>query len=271
MRDFRSLLFLTLLVPISVPMAAQQPPRDPRAIRVIQQSLSAMGGGAAAASIQDGVARGQFRPLAGSGLKPATFIWKHSWAGGSYEFRRETAMDHGPVLVVSGHGSPRALDPGGLRVLPEDSALEPAIHLPRRVFVAALIDPQYKFEAPSDAVLNDGRKAVRVHFELAARDPQIRAASSQDWFFDPTTWLPLRLEFRVTSLPDPSWTRSGPESLAVAVEYSDFRAVGAVLVPFTMTIRARGSELLLATLESVTFNSGVRPSEFDAPGSGGGL
>lgn len=272
-------LCLSRLLPIAlvsglfvVPGAAQQTPqRDPQAILVLERALTALGGSAGTATIQDAVTRGHIQPSPGSATQAGSFVWKNSWVGGTHEFSAETQSDGDGerTLVVSGHGHPAAIDRGTLVTLPGASALEPAAHLPSRVLLAELNDPQYSFGGPTQAVVRGKGPAIRVHVELNG-DTETRRAGSQDWFFDLSTWLPLRLEYNVPLAPDPSLTRTVPtQYLREAIDYSNFKDVGAAVLPFTLTTYEQDKQVAIITLESVTFNNDLTPSEFDVPSSAG--
>ncbi len=263
-------LFLAGLF-LSVRVAAQQPPRDPQAVSVLEMSLAAMGGHAAVAQIRDAVARGRFQAMPDSVAKSGVFIWKHMWVGGAFEFRREMELDADSThrtIVVSGHGNPTASYHGNRIELPEAAALEPAVHLPCRVLLSLLENPEYVVSAPSVTVLDDGRRAIQIHIELVG-DPETRVVSAQDWFVDPNTWVVLRLEYRVPLVPDPTSTKPSQETLLIAVDYAQFRAIGSVVVPFTMAVYERGRKVGTVELESVTFNTGLAAVEFESPNIGG--
>jgi len=75
--------------------------------------------------------------------------------------------------------------------------------------------------------------------------------------------LPLRVEHR---LPD----NLRPEIFtAAAEEFSDFRAVAGVLVPFRAVSYEDGAQVAVVAVSSVTFDSGIPSGLFDLPAGGG--
>ena len=54
----------------------------------------------------------------------------------------------------------------------------------------------------------------------------------------------------------------------IAMEFGDFRQINGVLVPFAITTYEDGIAVSLLSVDSVQFNVGVAPSEFDLLGGG---
>jgi len=52
------------------------------------------------------------------------------------------------------------------------------------------------------------------------------------------------------------------------MEFGDFRQINGVLVPFAITTYEDGIAVSLLSVDSVQFNVGVAPSEFDLLGGG---
>jgi len=74
--------------------------RDPQAMSVIQQAITAMGGVGALATIQDVIATGRFSP---AGDEPSRiFTWKYKWDTGVYESWLDTDPNGQAVQFSAG-------------------------------------------------------------------------------------------------------------------------------------------------------------------------
>jgi hypothetical protein len=81
----------------------------------------------------------------------------------------------------------------------------------------------------------------------------------QDWYFDLSSGLPLRVEFRIPANENAADLTKG------SYEFSDFRLANGILTPFQVSFSQDRLPLRVISFESVTFNVGVPPSVFDVP------
>ncbi len=256
-----ALLLATLLLPI--PNVAQQTSpepatqRDPQALAVVQNSIAAMGGAAAAAQVTDTVVTGSIAPSTGSSIKGGAFVWK---TAGS-DFRYEKQGNASNQAFVSGHGRPTSIRNGAVTAFEPHIALaSPPLHLPVVVLARVVANQDYAVTFLGRAEVN-GAPAIKVHISLET-DPISALVSPQDWYFDALSGLPLRVEHR---FPD---NRRPENFVSAAEDFSDFRIVAGLLVPFRITSHENGAPVAVATVMTVTFNNNLSPTEFDAPAGG---
>ncbi|PYU28563.1 MAG: hypothetical protein DMG32_02285 [Acidobacteria bacterium] len=255
---FRSSFLLAFIFLVSAAAAAQRPPqRDPQALLIIQKSLAAMGGAAAAAGVTDTDITGSLKPSSGSFVEAGTFRWQ---TAGS-EFRYEKRAGSSIQVLVSGHGHPANIRNGTVTPLSLHTALaNPPLHLPALILADVLANQGYSVTLLGKTTVN-GVAAIKVHISLDT--DLVRAlVTPQDWYFNATTGLPSRVEHRLPDNAHPQTYANGAE------EFSNFQLISGVLVPFTIVAYEEGVQVAGATVNSIKFNQGINPSEFDAPQGG---
>jgi hypothetical protein len=251
----RLLVVLALLAPTAFPQSTDAPTvgRDPVAVATVQTAITAMGGSAI----------GQTN----TGLLSATITsQRHGWPSGTetiefsgQQFRDEfttstsTAVSvtstTGGTQLQNGKTSPIRAHVVDARFIPELAALE----LFRRYQ-----DPNYSITFGGTASVN-GRTAAKIQLRLE-RDDLSQAGTVQVWFIDTTTGLPVRIEYRFPK------SGNGLSTSDTAVEFSDWRSVSGVLVPFQMNTWLDGDPWNQVALQSVSFNVTVNPSDFTISG-----
>jgi len=251
---------------VLLPTAAQdftttdsQPKRDATAVGWVQLAINTMGGASAVGGIQDCVATGYLTPAAGNPQPAGAFKWKNSGS----QFRYENPSNNGATSVfVSGSGAPALIQgDGSIKRLRSHMAKAPiAPHLVALVLLRVLNDQQISLASPEAAMVG-GRASVRVHVWNGTNEAK-RAMSDQVWYFDAATGLPLRLEYKVPENDNLLVTTD------TAVDFTDFRSVSGVVVPFQFTFYAAGAAYSSGKLDSVSFNTGISPDQFAAPAGG---
>lgn len=250
------LAFVPLL---SVQAYAQQPSpqsvqRDPQALAVLQNSIAAMGGAAAVIQVTDTLVAGSVAPTSGNSAKGGTFTWKTAAAEYRYDFQLTSATQ----TFVSGHGHPASIHNGTVTALSSQlDFINPPFHLPALVLTGILANQQYSVTSSGKTTLN-GAPAIKVRISLNT-DMLSAVVSPQDWYFDATSGIPLRVEHR---LPD---TRRPENYVVAAEEFADFRSVSGLLLPFKITSYEEGAVVAVETVTAASFNKGLSPVDFDAP------
>jgi hypothetical protein len=235
--------------------------RDPQAVAVIQQAFAAMGGQAAIAQIQTVLAQGAIGPTQGSDIRGGNFTWKDQFSPQGHEFRSEFQSGGQTEVFASGHGTPGWMHHGHVKTFtPHVANAELPIHLPAVILATRLANPNYSMTLAGQTQLN-GQPAIRVHFTIDSDIVQ-ETLGVEDWFFDPASGLPLRIEYRV---PD---TFDALKFVPAAAEYSNFQTVQGVAVPFRIIGYEDGSPRSIVTVSSVTINSQIVSSDFDLAGGG---
>ena len=237
--------------PVSVQSAL--PTRDSRGLSIIQSALTAMGGVTAIGAVQNWqiLAQAQGSPQMGGMVK--TVRWEQSGA----EFRMSStfAATGKTNATVTGHGSPATVQNGATAALPS--------HVVSALFIPALAGPvllnevqntNYSVEDGGTQTLNS--KSVVVVRTMLPTKP----LTAQTWYFDATTNLPVRVEYRLPTV------RTAAFSLPGAADFSNFRPVAGILYPFQIVTWRQGLQVEVITLQSVSVNAAVSPNDFDAAG-----
>ena len=246
------------------PTSTPSPPaivRDAQAIATVQSAIAAMGGTAAVAAIQDATFQGTIQeqtpaPSAGQTSDSLTFTWMTAGA----QFREETTGATSHRIYVSNSGSPvDQRDGQNVTVPPFVAQVNLPYQLPGLVLLNELNNPNYtiSFVGPTNV---NGTAAIQVH-TCDETDYTSHLIMPQEWYFDASTGLPIRVEYKLPKDTDVEH----PWSLSI--DFSNFTAAGAILVPRTLTINA-GPATATATVNSVALNSGVPASAFAAPSAG---
>ena len=269
MRPRVAVSFLLCLCICHLPVSAQQiatpvgqtPQRDPQAIALFQQSIAAMGSNVAATQVQTVVAQGSLVSAPGSNAPTGTFTWEDQFGPSGHEFASTVQSGSTTQKFVSGHGSPGFISPSGVHNLkPYVANSRLPVHLPVMVLAGLLANSSCNISSIVRTSLSGSPALqIKVHSDT---DFITQITSVQTWYFDPITGLPLRIEYRV---PD----NSMPHKFAVfTADFSDFRTVQGLAVPFKIAIAEDGTPESIITLSSVAINSPISTADFDLPTGG---
>jgi hypothetical protein len=236
----------------STPSAAPLPQRDSAALAVIQQAVIALGGFKAAGQIANATVTGTIQPTSGSHLKAGTFVWIDA----PPEIRYEVRTSDGTQVFASGHGYPaNQRNAATMPLLQHMATAILPFHLPALVLARELQDTCYTIRLVGIGTVG-GVPVVCVHISLDA-DPVSAMVTPQDWYFDTSSGLPVRVLHR---LPD---NHHADEYIREADDFSNFRAVNGLLVPFCMVSYEDEAPEATATINSVTFNTALSSTQFD--------
>jgi hypothetical protein len=258
-----SVLLLSAGHSFALPPATQQ--RDASAIATLQRSILALAGGGAgainAAPITSVQIAGSITPIAGSGYPAGTFTWTFEVTSSGYQFRNELQTNGTTRVFVSGHGSPANGSNGKVKHTFSHMALaETPSAVPMVVLISVVVNPKYTItQAPP---LQIGAIAARHVHISDDRDQVTQAVTPQEWYFDPTSGLPLRVEYRIPDLLDPL------SSIKGARDFANYRQLGGFLVPTQTTSSVDGEPVCVTTISSVILNVPVNESEFDLNAEG---
>src|SRR2546426_8660708 len=264
MRFPRLVSFSLALLLNSTPLLSQQPSptaqRDPQATTVINLALNAAGGIAALSQIQD---------YTGSGT--IVYSWADSQVQGSVtvkgrglaQFRLDATLPAGvrSFIVSNGTGSLRELD-GTTTPIPYYQAVNfgssvvfPLVHL-----LAALLNTSTNITYQG-LVTRAGHQVHDIRVQglsaPAATTAGVQAnIPAQDFFIDSST-------FQVISTLGKAYPKDGSLSAAPAeVQFSDYRQVNGILLPFAVTTLIAGQSASAIQLNQVTFNNNLTDSDF---------
>src|SRR5260370_4790651 len=263
-REWREKMNLALMILISIAAFGQNVPsgalagtatvREPQAIAVVEQALAALGGHEAHKQVRTTVIKGTTQEWDAQVV--SSFLWEDDVSGKVPEFRKEIRSGDTVRTFVSGHGTPAHLHEGRSTQVPLQSALAaPPLHLPGVVLARELGNPSYSFRVIQDS--GGGLLHVQAAWKL---NPGTISLGAQDWYFDPTTKLPVRVQYL---LPD---TQKPGHTMAAAIEFSDFRNVSGIGVPFQMRSHGASGGSRLFTVTDAQTNGSIAASKFEVQG-----
>ncbi len=237
------------------------PVRDVQAVVAVQNAINALGGTALIAQQQSWIVQGSVTGGPGGPTQSGAFAWEA--AGSEYRFAGSNST--GKSLFVTGHGNPIQITGA------ESHAVPPQIA--RAMFVPALVGPilLQKLQNQSYSIRYGGmgtigtRPVVIVSTAAETTYPE-NVVTPQTWYFDASTTLPARVEFR-SPVPKYLWNY-----VTERLDFSDFRPIAGTVFPFLISFSVDGNEDALQTfsLNTISVNANIALSDFDAP-SGGAL
>jgi outer membrane lipoprotein-sorting protein len=225
--------------------------RDAQAIAAIQAALAALGEDSQNPRMHDCIATGHSDD-------GGSFNWKNS----GNEFRYEhTDADGRKTISISGHGKPVLLVNGTQRPLPRHTSdFEFAPHLLALKLLSRLQGNDYELNYEGSTVVN-GTAAFQIAL-VSKKDKISEKVSPQTWYLDTSTGLPVRVDFQAPDL------ENVVKPVTVEADLSDYRQVQGYRVPFNIHLKWGSNSSEVYTLDSVSINTGISPSEFDAPAGG---
>src|SRR5919108_1487682 len=252
MRIVRTYVLAFLSLPLPFPVFAQKTAatvqRDALAVATLNEAIAVLGGSPSLAAIHDCVISGSIQRSTGGAPTVQTFTW--TIAGD--EFRLETG-GIAPGVFLSGHGSPASIRGGKTLALNYHVArANQPFFLPGYVLFAELNNPIYTLASAGSASVQ-GIAAIHIHISDDS-DAVGKLVTAQDWFFDPATFLPLRVEFRL-----PTNENAADYSVA-SMDFADYRQTNGVMLPFRIAYSQDGQVSAIAMVDKAIFNSGIPPS-----------
>jgi outer membrane lipoprotein-sorting protein len=264
MRVARVVLSFLLILSSSLLLNSQQsvatPQRDPQAVAVLTQMLTASGWGKASLPT-DGIASGTVTRVSGDTQQSVAVTMK---IRGPRIYRVEVRDPSGPITTIINGDAGAVTRTAGTAFLPAHSAIsQRAWAFPFFSDLCALSDAAVGFQYVATETLN-GNLAHRVEIirSYSSSDPMSslrnRVAHLTVWV-SATTWLPMQIQFNRVSDDNPTAIRS------LVRTFSDYRVVNGLAIPFRQEQFAAGQLLQKLQLTSVSFNTGLPDSEFALP------
>jgi hypothetical protein len=260
MRINRAMIFPLAILLLNTATLAQVvtpvPRRDPQALTILQRSLSAMGG-VAAVNVRDTVAGVQGTTLGVDGRSTFTATLKTL---GLRRFKMESSTADGPfVLVVTDAGA--ASKSGGREVnsVPTKMVANGGIlHIPLLSVLAEWVQADRVLEYVGlETIGSENVHHIRLQRPRPLTDTAAEEAPPFDLFVSTRTMLLVRLIYPMHS---PSNIRI---SEPVTVDYSDYRFVSGLAIPFSVTQTIRGQVIKEFQVTSFAVNQGLAQSEFE--------
>ena len=240
-----------------VPGAAQSPVRDRQALVVAGQALSAL---TPSVNVNDIALQGTVAYTAGSDEETGVVTLE----------ARGNAQTHIVLSLPGGQRQEVRNGPAGYWTGPEGQQHPMAVHncwpdapwfFPALSLQALSTDPQVSIlytgvETREGVALHHLRLFRTVPGQTPEMTAQIQRLSLVDLYLDAASYLPLVLAFKTHADDDLNL------DIPVEVQFSDYRLVNGVRVPFRIQKSLQGSLLLDITLSSVAINSGLPDSLF---------
>ena len=238
---------------------SQQPPetRDPQALTVVQAAITALGGTAAIGQIQSWQVQAQAQGSQQMGGVASTLVWEQ--AGAEFRMASTSAATGKSSAIVTGHGSPASVQNGTTTALPPQ--VTSALFIPAlvgSVLVNEFQNSNYSIKYQGQSTLNS-KPVVAIRTSLTGKIATERL-TAQVWYFDATTNLPVRVEYRLPTV------NAADFSLPGAADLSNYQPVGGALYPFQIVTWRQGMQINVITLQSVNANGAISPTDFDATG-----
>jgi hypothetical protein len=239
--------------PPATPAGAAVSKRDPQALQILSDSLSAMG--ATPGAFQHAMLSGRMLPAGGVPAK--TFQTTYQVRGRRVAFLRQITSAAGTETFASGSGKPLRLSANGksYRFADHVALAAQPFELPFVILAAALHDPAYS------VVFAESAPGAPLHIKIEDEtDVVSQAVTGQDWYFDPATKLPARVEYKLPDVVDAA--KSEPASC----DYVAFQTMNGMSLPKELHI-AEPAGTAEMFIDSADFNAAVA-ADFDLPAGG---
>jgi|HubBroStandDraft_5_1064220.scaffolds.fasta_scaffold117802_2 hypothetical protein len=244
------LIFSQIAQAQSSTSASQQGTRDPQATAIVQAALATMGGSALLSTIHSSIVSGSTASSSAAQTEQSTFVW--TYAGG--EFRNENDATNGAHVLVSNAGAPEDFHAGMWSSVPSVVVrTNLPFHIPALVLFSDTASTEYSFAYLGAATVN-GNSVVHIR-AVDTSDIAGQLFTAQDWFFNVSTGLPVRVQFLVPISPQPK------DSVAETIDFANFQLVNGILVPLQLDVTV-GPLSFTSTVSSVTFNTSLSPNLF---------
>ena len=247
------------------PTPTGEPFRDTRALNAVPGALDAFGGSTAVSQVQGWlVVWIAWRPKDSSKTVPM------SWEATGTEWRMNMTAKDGTISMVTGRGAPAWISVTGM-------GTKVPSHVMRARFVPALAglvlwnelpNPSYSMLYVSEMTLDIHQRSALnsdptqrftvVRTGVFSKDPADRV-TLQTWYFDQTSGLPLRVEFRMPSDKRPELSASGAYNLG------QYKSVSGLMFPFQISRYMGDRPIDAYSIQSVTTNATIASADFDSP------
>ncbi len=239
---------------------SNQPQRDSLLLDVLTRVVNAAGGSEQLVAVHDLTESGEITFHWGAGVKGPVTIRSL----GANHFRMEADLPEGKSiwLVNDGDGNKKEADRKPVAISSDNAINLGNLTFPIAFVMAALTDA--KTDISLVGIEKNGDRSVyrlriRGQFGLSSK-PRANLPVVKDLLVDALKFNIVSVEDRPFRTYDPGGKPS--EKASRAIEYSDFRAVRGVFVPFSITTKLMGQPTLSIELNSAAFNSNLRLEDF---------
>src|SRR2546426_7267260 len=223
MRVGRLVLSFFLILSSSPRLNSQQsttaPPRDAQAVALLNRAVAALGGTGVYSATNGVIARGTLTASTGGISGPIVL------ENAGTEFRYERPGPNSPIVFASHHGNPGIADSGKVRRnIGHLAMVDFPAHLPGVVLAAHLNNSRIQVTAAQQVTL-DTAPAIKISLNDQT-DELSSIICKQDWYVDPATLLPPRVDYLASE------ANNALNTAKMTVLLSDYRPVSGQLIPF---------------------------------------
>lgn len=228
--------------------------RNPQAVALLGQALSAAGGPGVLQQVQDFIATGTITYYWGGKQVSGRAVLR---GRGIDQFRLDASLSQGTRSWWVSHGSGKRRDTDGtISTIPYHNAISMgALSFPAMRLLAAILDPRTTISDGSTVQVG-GQTFYEVCVEPKLADPRLSELASAKYFLDPHTFELVGLQD--DTHPKQTLLRKIPH----AVYYGDFRAVSGVSIPFSVVETMYMGRTWSLQLDHISFNTGLGDSDF---------
>jgi hypothetical protein len=231
-------------------------PKDPQAVSVVNQALAVAGGTPAIRAIQDYTGSGNITynseqdgtgTVMVLGLAGTEFRMDANLPAGARSF----AVSGGVISTKDEKGTIWSMMPknpvSSSDVYPFQTPLFPSsIAFPTRQLTAVVNNPIYSLSYKGIAQA-DGHSAYDIETQRVLSGV---AERTRDIFIDSTSFQVVKV------------SETLPKGVPHSIHYSDFRPVGGILMPYTISEEVAGQQIWTIQLNQINFNTGLQVASF---------
>jgi hypothetical protein len=261
---FRCFLVAAILTTLFVDLGSCQKPSgptitgDPEALMILNRAIAAGGGVEAIRAIDDFEASGDITYYrAGREIKGSTKIK----ARGLSQVRMDSQLEDGVHSIVLSRGEGRIIEPTSTHTISQVNG--PAVgllifYLPN---LLAALGERLATVSSAGTEEFEGRSVYRIQIvqglpQRFQHDEKLRTLKTSEVLIDADTFMILAL--RHIYLSNGSTARSHMRE----VQFSDFRTVQGLRVPFSITEKALDQRTWTIQIRDIQFNTGIQDSIF---------
>lgn len=234
----------------------QTPVRDAQGISILGQVLTAAGGSAAVAAINDYTGTGSVTYYSRTPNEGSVTLQ----GSGAHEFRLDASLSGGErSWIVNGSSSYLKNPDGSTTTLPSQNTVRFANNMfPLLAVLRAVQEPSLNVSYDG-VVSHDGLQldevTIRQNFQ---NDPTgaLAKTAQEHIFIDPQA-------LTVYSIEDYAYAKTGPGEYPHEIQFGNYQSVSGLLVPFSISESISGQKTLSIQLNQMKFNSGLTERDFE--------
>ena len=130
-------------------------------------------------------------------------------------------------------------------------------YLPFVALAAALSNTNVQIAAPQQVALGSS-SVIQISF-VDKTDDVTSVICKQDWYFNPQTFLPVRVDFLSSEI------HNALSTVKMSYVFSNYKLVSGTAIPFTVDTFTDGQQISEITFTSVQIGAPIPSSDFDVP------